>query len=136
MKKQFGRKAVALMFICLCMLSVTSMASADSSVGNLLRFIPATITVESESVTVEGYFINLNADCDVKNFKDFEMTVYKKGDELVSGSFDTINQFTVKSRGVKFQSFTFNGEHDLNVGTYECDDYFYAVFSCNFTTVR
>ena len=134
MKKYLnGKRFLAL--LALMVLCFTSVAVAAPSRGELLRFIPTVITVESDSVTVEGYFLNLNEDCDIKNLKEVDMDVYEGETHLVSGNFGDINQFTIKSMGLKYQSFTFNGEHDLNEGVYNCNDRFYVAFSCSFTSV-
>lgn len=134
MKK--SRKLVLCLLLCLMVTVFVGSAYAAPSRGDLFRFVPTIITVESKSVTVEGYFLNLNQDCDIKNLKNFNMTVYKDGDELIDGEFGTINQFTVRSMGVKYQSFTFNKSHDLNNGVYNCNDHFYASFGCDFTYVE
>ena len=104
-----------------------------ADIGDLIRFLPTEIEVLENKVTVKGYFVNLNEDVTVKNFTDFEMMVYLSGDLLVEGDFGDINQFSIKPLGVKYQSFTFNGSHDLNEGSYTCDDEFYTVFSCSFS---
>ena len=134
MKNTMKKLASLLLLAALLCLSVSALAAP--SAGNLLHFIPTTITVEAKSVLVEGYFVNLNKDCDIKNLTKVEMDVYKSGDLLISGDFGDINQFTVKSMGTKYQSFTFNGDHELNVGTYDCNDHYYVAFSCSFTTVN
>ena len=130
------KKILALLLLVLVLLGVSSIALAAPEVGDLLRFVPTEISVITDSVTVKGYFINLNEDLDIKNLTKVDMDVYKAGELLISGDFGDINQFTVKSLGAKYQSFTFNGEHDLNVGEYVCDESFYTKFSCSFTTVK
>lgn len=109
-----------------------SCVSAKADMGDLIRFLPTEIEVLENKVTVEGYFVNLNKNTTVKNFTDFEMQVYLSGDLLVEGDFGDINQFSIPPLSVKYQSFTFNGPHDLNEGTYTCDDDFYASFTCSF----
>ena len=106
--------------------------SAKADMGDLIRFLPTQIEVLENKVTVEGYFVNLNKNVTVKNFTDFEMKVYLSGDLLVEGDFGDINQFSIAPLSVKYQSFTFNGSHELNEGTYTCDDDFYASFTCSF----
>ena len=120
--------------ICAMLMMTTATAMAEPSRGNLVHFVPTVITVTRDSVDVDGYFVNLNQDCDVLNFKEFEMGVYKDGELLISGDFGTINQFTVKSMRTKYQSFTFNQDHDLNPGVYHCNDHYYTAFSCKFST--
>lgn len=109
-------------------------ATKDSgiSMGDLIRFIPITIDVSRNEVTVEGYFINLN-DRSVSNFKDFEMDVYRNNQLLISGYFGTINSFTVLPGKACYQSFTFTGPHNLNTGFYVCDDICYAVTCFRFS---
>ena len=125
--------AVVTLALLLCLLFCQS-ASAD--IGDLIRFLPTTITVSTNKVVVEGYFVNLNQDVTVSNFTDFEMNVYLSGDLLVEGSFGTINSFSISPLRTKYQSFTFNGAHDLNNGTYTCNDNFYTAFSCNFKSSK
>ena len=79
--------------------------------------------------------MNLNADVTVKDFTDFEMEVYQDGELLVEGSFGEIDAFSIKPLSVQYQSFTFNGAHDLNEGTYSCGDTIYAAFTCNYKYV-
>ena len=133
--RKFTKPTICLL-LCLLLTLTAGMACADSSRANLFRFVPTIITVETSSVKVEGYFLNLNSDCDIKSHKNFDMTVYKDGDVLTEGDFGTINDFTVKAMGVKYQSFTFNGAHSLNNGVYECNDHFYTSFGCDFTYVE
>lgn len=132
MKRHNAWKMFSAIVLVVCLMFAACGAFAEPSPGNLIHFVPTIITVESDSVTVEGYFINLNEDIEVYNYTDFEMDVYEKGELLVSGEFGDINQFTVSPMGAKFQIFTFNGSHDLNEGTYDCNDYFYTVVNCNF----
>lgn len=123
--------ALTLMFTAL----FCTTAGASPDISDLLRFIPTEIIVSADKVEVSGYFVNLNEDVTVKNFTDFEMAVYQDGDLLVEGSFGEINAFSIKPLSVQYQSFTFNGAHDLNEGTYSCGDTIYAVFTCNYKYV-
>ena len=127
------RRIAVCLLVALALLMASSASAA--SVGNLIRYVPTEIQVEYNKVTVEGYFVNLNSNYDVKNFREFEMSVYRNGTLLSKGSFGTINEFTVYAMGTAYQSFTFNGSHNLNYGTYECDDNYYCTFSCRFTQV-
>lgn len=102
------------------------------SMGDLIRFIPITIDVSRNEVTVEGYFINLN-DVAISNFRDFEMDVYRNNQLLISGYFGNINSFTVYPGVACYQSFTFVGSHNLNTGFYVCDDVCYAVTAFRFS---
>ena len=110
-------------------------ASASPDMSDLLRFIPTEIIVSADKVEVNGYFVNLNEDVTVKNFTDFEIEVYQDGELLVEGSFGEIDAFSIKPLRVQYQSFTFNGAHDLNEGTYSCGDAVYAAFTCNYKYV-
>ena len=110
-------------------------ANASPDMSDLLRFIPTEIIVSTDKVEVSGYFVNLNADVTVKDFTDFEMEVYQDGELLVEGSFGEIDAFSIKPLSVQYQSFTFNGAHDLNEGTYSCGDTIYAAFTCNYKYV-
>lgn len=110
-------------------------ANASPDMSDLLRFIPTEIIVSTDKVEVSGYFVNLNADVTVKDFTDFEIEVYQDGELLVEGSFGEIDAFSIKPLSVQYQSFTFNGAHDLNEGTYSCGDTIYAAFTCNYKYV-
>ena len=110
-------------------------ANASPDMSDLLRFIPTEIIVSTDKVEVSGYFVNLNADVTVKDFTDFEIAVYQDGELLVEGSFGEIDAFSIKPLSVQYQSFTFNGAHDLNEGTYSCGDTIYAAFTCNYKYV-
>ena len=110
-------------------------ANASPDISDLLRFIPTEIIVSTDKVEVSGYFVNLNADVTVKDFTDFEMAVYQDGELLVEGSFGEIDAFSIKPLSVQYQSFTFDGAHELNEGTYSCGDTIYAAFTCNYKYV-
>ena len=110
-------------------------ANASPDMSDLLRFIPTEIIVSTDKVEVSGYFVNLNADVTVKDFTDFEIAVYQDGELLVEGSFGEIDAFSIKPLSVQYQSFTFDGAHDLNEGTYSCGDTVYAAFTCNYKYV-
>ena len=110
-------------------------ANASPDMSDLLRFIPTEIIVSTDKVEVSGYFVNLNADVTVKDFTDFEIAVYQDGELLVEGNFGEIDAFSIKPLSVQYQSFTFDGAHDLNEGTYSCGDTIYAAFTCNYKYV-
>lgn len=110
-------------------------ANASPDMSDLLRFIPTEIIVSSDKVEVSGYFVNLNQDVTVKNFTDFEIMVYQDGELLVEGNFGEIDAFSIKPLSVQYQSFTFDGVHELNEGTYSCGDTVYAAFTCNYKYV-
>ena len=101
------------------------------SLGDLIRYVPVTIDVSNDEVTVEGCFVNMN-DVSVLDFRDFEMDVYMGGQLLISGYFGDINSFTVYPDGVCYQSFTFMGSNDLNPGYYVCDDSCYTMTAFSF----
>lgn len=124
--------ALILVMVMVASLTLCS-ANAESSVGDLIRFVPTKLTVEYNKVKVDGYFVNLNSECSVSDFREFDMSVYMEGRLLVDGDFGTINSFEVKAMGIYPQSFTFNGSHSLNYGTYTCDDRVYCTFSARFT---
>ena len=124
--------AVGLILVIICSASV---AFADT-VSDRIHFIPTTIKVTSDSVTVEGYFVNLNSNYYVENFKNFTLRVYMEGDLLLKGDFGTIHKFTVSPLGTRMQSFTWNGRQGLKVGTYSCDDSFYCIWGGSFTQYR
>ena len=52
-----------------------------------------------KAIKVICYFVNLNPNLDVKDFGDFEMSIYRKGNEIASGSFSINNAYTVNSMG-------------------------------------
>lgn len=110
-------------------------ANASPDMSDLLRFIPTEIIVSTDKVEVSGYFVNLNADVTVKDFTDFEIAVYQDGELLVEGNFGEIDAFSMKPLSVQYQSFTFDGAHELNEGTYSCGDTIYAAFTCNYKYV-
>ena len=66
--------SLCLMLSCLTM-AATALATER---GDLIRFVPTKIVVSDNQVRVEGYFINMNTDASVKNFEDFNMSVYLK----------------------------------------------------------
>lgn len=113
--------------------AASASSSAEPTVGDLIHFIPTTVDVEDNAVTVYGYFINLNKNYRVSNFKEYEMDLYIDGELIISGEFGTINSFTVEPLGMVYQSFTFNGAHDLNVGSYVAGDDWYCVVGCSFS---
>lgn len=134
MKKAMFKTLICLM-LCACMLSA-GMALAASAEGDLIRFLPTYITIEDGDVTVEGYFVNLNEDHAVENFTDFEMEVYIGDTQILDGSFGDINEFTIEPLGLKYQSFTFNGNDSLDDDVAMCDDTVHVLFGCGFTSIK
>ena len=100
--------------------------------GDLLRFIPVAVSIDPEAVSVYGYFTNLNPDCSVSNFRDFEMAVFMDNYMLASGTFTAIDYFEIPPEDVLYHTFIFPGVSGLNPGTYICDDDDFAVISCTF----
>lgn len=100
--------------------------------GDLLRFIPIAVSVDASNVMVYGYFTNLNPDCSVSNFRDFEMSLFMDNYMIVSGSFGTLDQFTIGPEDVLYHTFVFPGRSGLYPGTYICEDDDFAVISCTF----
>ena len=129
------KREIAVVLTLTLMVTALYSTSASADISDLIRFIPTEIVVSTNKVEVSGYFVNLNADVTVKDFTDFEMEVYQDGELLVEGSFGEIDAFSIKPLSVQYQSFTFNGAHDLNEGTYSCGDAVYAVFTCNYKYV-
>lgn len=127
-------KKIATGLLVLALMVVFSVAYAAPSVGDLIRFVPTQIIVSNNEVDVDGYFVNLNKQCDVMDFTNFDMTVYLDGSVLVDGRFGTINSFIVRAQSVYPQSFSFSGTHNLRNGVYACDDHFYASFGASFTS--
>ena len=100
--------------------------------GDLLRYIPVAVSVDDSSVMVYGYFTNLNPDCSVSNFRNFEMAVFMDNFPIASGSFTAIENFEIAPEDVLYHTFIFPGKSGLYPGTYICDDDDYAVISCTF----
>ena len=131
------KKLLAVFLVIICLFNVSSaLAARDAPIGYYIRFLPTLIIVSSDSIKVEGYFVNLNPDVEVKNFKEFKMNVYENNKLIAQGNFGTINQFTVSPLSLWKQSFTFNGKHSMKIGTYSCDEKYSCTFSCNFTYVE
>ena len=107
---------------------------ASPSVGDLVRFVPMTIDVSTNKVIVRGYFINMNTNKAVGSFKNVKMNVYKDGSYLVGGSFGTIDDFTIEPLRMEYDGFSFSGSHNLNPGSYSCNDLFYCAVDCSFTS--
>lgn len=125
--------ALFLVIVCVCATS-TVLAARDAPIGYYIRFLPTLITVSKDYVKVTGYFVNLNDDVEVKNFREFEMTLYQNGKQICKGNFGTINQFTVPPLDMYKQSFTFKGKfNNLKVGTFSCDESYSSAFSCKFS---
>ena len=129
------KRFIAVMLALTLMVGSLFCVNAKADMGDLLRFVPTHIDVTSNKVSVEGYFVNLNTSTTVKNFTDFEMSVYLAGDLLVEGNFGDITEFSISPLSVRKHTFNFNGSHELTEGSYDCDDEFYAVFSCSFKYV-
>ena len=131
------KKLVALVLVLACLCAVSpALCARDAPIGYYIRFIPTVITAGTDSLKVEGYFVNLNDDLEVKNFTEFNLSLYQNNKLIVKGNFGTINQFTVAPLGMKKQTFTFKGKHSMKVGTYACDEKYSCTFSCKFSYVQ
>ncbi len=100
--------------------------------GDLLRYIPVAVSIDADAVSVYGYFTNLNPDCSVSNFRNFEMAVFMDNYLIASGSFTAIENFEIGPEDVLYHTFIFPGKSGLYPGTYICDDDDYAMISCTF----
>ena len=100
--------------------------------GDLLRYIPVAVSIDDSAVTVYGYFTNLNPDCSVSNFRNFEMAVFMDNVQIASGSFTAIENFEIGPEEVLYHTFIYPGKSGLYPGTYICDDDDFAVISCTF----
>jgi hypothetical protein len=100
--------------------------------GDLLRYIPVAISVDDSAVSVYGYFTNLNPDCSVSNFQNFEMSLFMDNLLIASGSFTAIGNFEIGPESVLYYTFVFTGRSGLAPGTYICDDDDFATISCTF----
>ena len=100
--------------------------------GDLLRYIPVAVSVDDANVVVYGYFTNLNPDCSVSNFRDFELTIIMDGVLIASGSFGTLDKFIIPAEDVLYHTFIFPGRSGLYPGTYICEDDDVAIMSCTF----
>ena len=125
---------LALMLVCVCLSPVAS--AATPSRGDLIHFVPTTIDISYSCITVVGYFVNLNTDCEISNFRDFEMNVYHNGDLIVTGDFGTLSPVTVAPLGVQKHTLNFNGTYpNMEYGSFVCTDTYYCSFSCTFSYV-
>ena len=128
------KKALAMIICCAAlMLTCVTTAFAAPSTSDLLRYIPTEITVTSQSVTVKGYFINMNDSVAISNLREFEMAVYEDGDRIITGSFGTLNQFKIQPKSMVYQTFEYNNDGSFNTGTYVCNDATYALINCKYT---
>jgi hypothetical protein len=100
--------------------------------GDLLRFIPVAVSIDDSAVMVYGYFTNLNSDCSVSNFRDFQMSVFMDNYMIASGSFGTLDYFEIGPEDVLYHTFVFPGKSGLYPGTYICEDDDFAIISCTF----
>ena len=133
MNTRLLRRSLTAVLLCILLLLPAASLAEAPEIGDLIHFIPTVITVEEDSVSVEGYFINLNEDKVVSNFTDVEMAIYTEGELLIDGSFGAINEFSVQPLSAVYQVFNFNMEHSLNPGTYVCGDSEYAIVTCSFS---
>ncbi len=136
-----GRRAsrVLLRLLSLCLILVLvfgAVAPAGFAVmptrGDMLRYIPVVVSVDANNVVVYGYFTNLNPDCTVSNFRDFELAVFMDNTLIASGTFGTLKPFTIPAEGALNYNFEFPGRNGLYPGTYICEDDDVAIMSCTF----
>lgn len=124
--KRTIRRLTALLLICLSLFTAAC-ASAKGS----LSYVPVTLTVEKNKVTVEGIFRN-TFDYDVSNFTDFELVLYEGRSELMSAEFGTMH-FTVEAHNIYRCTLVVTGRHDLPLGEYDCNACdISADFSCTY----
>ena len=114
-RKHTVRKSTRLLALTMALMLVFALAAPGAFAvlptrGDLLRYIPVAVSIDSEAVSVYGYFTNLNPDCSVSNFRNFE----------------------IEPEGVLYHTFIYPGRSGLYPGTYICDDDDFAVISCTF----
>ena len=133
-------KKVVIMLLAIMMsfgITVTAFASSSLSEGELIHFVPTEIAVWNGKVLVDGYFINLNEDCAVMDFKDVSLELYYEGRCIIDADFkDPSRNFIVEPLSAYSYSFEFIDDVGLNEGLYACDDATYCMLSCRFSTVR
>ena len=131
------RNSFRLLALTLALVLVFAMAAPGAFAvmptrGDLLRYIPVAVSIDDSAVSVYGYFTNLNPDCSVSNFRNFEMALFMDNTLIASGSFTTIENFEIGPEDVLYHTFIFPGKSNLYPGTYICDDDDVAVISCTF----
>ena len=136
-RKSTVRKSSRLIALTMALMLVFALAAPGAFAvlptrGDLLRYIPVAVSIDSEAVSVYGYFTNLNPDCSVSNFRNFAMSVFMDNVLIASGSFTTIDNFEIEPEGVLYHTFIYPGRSGLYPGTYICDDDDFAVISCTF----
>lgn len=130
----FRKCMFLLCLVILACLSIENGLCDSVQTSDLVRYVPTVITINSDDVVVDGYFVNLNEDLSVSNFEDVELEIYFEDALLVRGDFGTINRFTVKEGASVRQKFHFNYRPSrISNGTYVCDGSFYARMSCKFS---
>lgn len=131
MKNARRMLAVALIvMITVCALAVPTFA--EPSVGQLLRYIPTTITITEDETILEGYIVNLNTEYTISDFTDMEMTVWQAGEELFGGVIGDV-ELEVAPLSATYFCISFDSNFDLNSGEYDCDDNVYVTFSAGFS---
>jgi len=139
MKHRNGTKTVAARLLALTLVLVLAFGAVGPGAwavmptrGDMLRYIPVAVSIDANAVSVYGYFTNLNPDCSVSNFRDFEMAVYMDGVMIAYGTFTSIENFEIGPEDVLYHTFVFPGQSGLYPGTYICEDDDYAMISCTF----
>ena len=131
--KKFKKLFATVICCAALMLACALPAFAAPQRADLLRYIPTEIVVTSDTVSVHGYFINMNESTAIMDLEDFEMDVYDGEDLIISGAFGTLNSFTVLPQGMVYQEFLWDNDGSYNVGDYTCSDSTYALIGCTFS---
>jgi len=119
------RKLTALILVCLSLFAVSTASAAGT-----ITYIPVTLIVEKNSVTVEGMFRN-TFNYDVGNFTEFELDLYEGSELLISAYFDSLSRFNVPAHDITRHTLVIEGRHNLPLGTYNCNTYdISADFGC------
>lgn len=128
------KRLAALLLTIICLCATYSVCAAENSrTAKYIHFIPTEVIAESNKVKVVGYFVNLNDDVEVLNFKEFNMTVYYNEKVIAEGSFGKLPEFTIPALGMRKQTLKFNVRKNIKVGTYICGEDFRCDFSCKFS---
>lgn len=102
-------------------------ATALASDIALVRYVPTQLVVTDDQIAVDGYFVNLNESGTLNALMMLSMDLYQNGELIVSDDFYNIGHLSVAPLGTEYHSFTFDGPHGLENGTYICNDDIYVV---------
>lgn len=128
------KRIAALFLVLVCLCSTCTAFAENSRTAKLLHFIPTEVVVETNSVKVTGYFVNLNEDVEVLNFRDFKMTVYYNNKVIAEGTFGALPEFTIPALGMKKQTLKFKERRNIKTGSYTCEEDFRCDFACKFSS--